>query len=177
MGAAPVNPYVDHGPWGTVAIGGLVVPGVVRSINGAERPEEWSVQRPTIASNAITVWRGTKLAEAIKITTDLPLETDYPKYVAVRDRLRPKIGRRPPTHAIVNAHVNFSDITRVSCRNISAPQWDRGRGVWFGVITVIQYAPPRRVNIGAAKAPKAERDPDADLKAQIKQLTAVAKKL
>ncbi len=60
-----LNPYRDPTPWGTVRIGGLAIPGTILSIDGAERPEEWDVQKPTEKSGATTVWKGTKVADAI----------------------------------------------------------------------------------------------------------------
>lgn len=175
--AAPVNPYTDFGPWGECTIDGQQVPGIISSINGAERPEEWNVQRPTIASNAITVWRGTKLAENIHIVTDLYNADQYTQYVRIRDLLRPRIGSRPPTRRIENATLAFSNITRIGCRNVAPPKWDKGRGVWVGNIYLIQYSPPRIADIGAAKAPKPDVDPDAALIAQNQALLNTAKSL
>lgn len=145
-----VNPYIDSGPWGTVEISGLLLPGTVLSIDGADRPEEWDVQKPTEKSGGATVWKGTKIADGIKIAIALPDKEAFDGYVQTRDRLRPEPGQKPPTHTIVNGVINFNGITRVSLKNIAAPKWERSGGYWKGEITLIDFLPPKDANTGAA---------------------------
>ncbi|MEQ9321675.1 MAG: hypothetical protein RIF41_21085 [Polyangiaceae bacterium] len=181
------NPYVDSGPWGIVEIGGLPLPGIVISIDGAEKPEEWNVQKATAKSGAATVWKGTKLAESIKIELALPTLESFDRYYQMRDVLRPKLGTKPPTYSIVNPAINFNGITRVSCRNIGMPKWVESTNYWKGLVEVLEYSPPKPANTGVAgssgvdvgdvlsKGAKSV-DPNADLNEQLKELTAEAKK-
>ncbi len=164
-GGARLNPYKDRGPWGKVIIGGLELPGVVRSVDGAERPEVWAVQMGVSVSGAVTVWRGTSLAEEIKILLALQNDSAFDRYYDVRDTLRPKIGKKPPAHAIVNAGINFSGITRVSCRNVGMPKWSEQGGYWTGLVTVIQFMPPRPVVAGTVEPPAATAEDPANERA------------
>lgn len=183
---AELNPYRDPGPWGIVAIGGARVPGVVESIDGASRPDEWQVQKPTEKSGATTVWKGTNIAQSIKVVTGLHDAKSVDDYYALRRVLRPKQGEKPPSHSIVNAAINFSEITTVACRDILPPRWVSNGGYWRGELDLIDYSPPKPAKTGAAGAARAgsaanggagESDPNADLQAQINELLTVAKKL
>lgn len=148
---AEPNPYRDAGPWGVVVIGGRRLPGVVLSIDGAERPEEWDVQKPTEKSGAATVWKGTGVAKSIKIIISLTSEAAVDEYRRVNRTLRPKLGAKPPSLPIVNPIINWVEITQVSCRNVAAPKWKGKEGYWTGEITVIDFSPPKPAKTGAAK--------------------------
>lgn len=164
------NPFTDSTPWGIVKIGGFTVPGIVKSIDGHEKPEEWTVQKATSSNNATTVWKGTKLAEAIKILTQFGNGPAFAKYYELRDLLRPKIGTKPPSHVIENPAINFVGVTRISNVNVGPPKFVEQGRYWTGEITVIEYnpsAPASTGPAGAAKAKADEPDPNADLKAFI----------
>lgn len=171
-----LNPYVDPGPWGFVEIGGFRLPGVVRSIDGAEKPEEWSVQKASAKSNATTVWKGTKLAESIKIGIELPNREAFARYYELALLLRPKIGTKPPSHVVANPIINFSGITRVSTGNVAPPK-PSANNSWFGEVTLVEYNPEKDANTGPAGGakPPAGADPNADVKAELqKALDAAA---
>lgn len=159
---ADPNPYVDSGPWGTAELGGLLLPGLILSIDGADRPEEWDVQKPTEKSGGATVWKGTKLADSIKIALALYDEAEFEGYNQLRRVLRPEPGQKPPTHTIVNGIINFNEITRVSLRNIAAPKWEKSGGYWKGEITLIDFSPPKPANTGAAGPAKPGSSGDGD---------------
>lgn len=165
------NPYVDRGPWGVVAVSGFTLPGIVRSIDGAAKPEDWNVQKGTAKSGATTVWKGTKLAESMKILLGLMNADQFAEYYTARDTLRPKIGTKPPSHTIVNPHINFSDITRVTCRDVGPPTWVESGGYWTGLVELLEFNPPRPANTGVANRPRAgvesDFDPNADVKRQL----------
>lgn len=150
-----LNPYVSQFEWGYVQIGDHLIPGVVTSIEGASKPEEWSVQKGTSSSNATTVWKGTKLAESIKITTNLYDVHQLDQYYWTRDILRPKLGTLPPSWTITNAHINFSKITRISVINVAPPKWLGSSNSWEGVIELIEYNPSKPAKAGPAGAAKA----------------------
>lgn len=179
---AELNPYRDPGPWGTVIIGGARVPGVVESIDGANRPEEWQVQKPTEKSGATTVWKGTNIATSIKIVTALPDAKSVDDYYALRRVLRPKQGEKPPSHSITNAAINFSEITVIACRDILPPKWERNGGYWKGEIDLIDFSPPKPAKTGAAGGAAAgaaggvgERDADQELQDQIYEVMRFGK--
>lgn len=170
-----LNPFLDASPWGVVDVGGLRLPGVVVSIDGANRPEDWQIQKPTAKSGASTVWKGTGLAETITIVLALANADAFQAYYAVRDALRPKIGTKPPSHVIVSPIINFSGITRVSCRNVEAPAWVASGGYWTGKVVLVEYNPPKPANTGPAGHPAAstevKNNPNADLEKVLKDLT------
>jgi hypothetical protein len=183
------NPFVNATPWGVVEIGGLRLPGVVLSINGADTPEEWNVQKPTEKEGATTVWKGTTIAESIDIELALATRKAFDAYYETRDALRPKRGTKPPTLSIINPAINFTGVTRVSCRNVAPPKWVSSGGYWLGKVTVLEYRPPKPANTGASTGggngstggagggAKDKPDPDADLQTKVKNLTNQAKNL
>lgn len=165
---ADLNPYVDPAPWYTLTIGGLAVPGTIVNIDGDRRPENWAVQMGISVSGAVTVWRGTKIAEAIKIDTVLFDRADVAAYYTLRNVLRPKLGRKPPAHALVNAKINFNAITRISVVDISSPSWNKADGSWLGNVILIQYSPPKPVAAGTVEPPKPTAEDPANVAAEQK---------
>lgn len=153
VASSNLNPYIDPDPWGVVILGGLQVCGIITAIDGHSKPEEWNVQKGTSSSGATTVWKGTKLAEAIKITVALVDAEMFENYYAVRDTLRPKLGTKPPSLTIVNAAINAVGITRVACVDISAPRPAAGLS-WSYEITLIEYNPTAPAKAGPAGAAK-----------------------
>lgn len=144
------NPFLDPGPWGSVLVGGTALPGIVRTIDGAEKPEEWTFQKGSGSNNATSVWKGTKLAEAIKIVLEAPDRTSFDALYAMRDALRPKIGKKPPSLAIESPVINFNGITRISSALIGQPAWNEGRCSWTIELTFCEYNPGKKTNAGAA---------------------------
>lgn len=177
-----LNPYQDSTPWGDVVIGGMTVPGVVLSIDGAKKPQEWEVQKPTEKSGGGSVWKGEKPAESIVIVTALVDSVHFGGYHALHRHLLPEPGKKPPTHEIVNGSINFVRITHVSCKDVGAPKWEGGNGgYWTGEITLTEYAPPQPTNTGLAGKPGkpdandpngGRPDPNARLKLQRDALLA-----
>lgn len=170
-----LNPYVSPKDWGDVIIGGVKIPGIILSIDGHEKPEEWIIQKGIEVSHSITVWRGTKLAESIKIVTNLYNRAEFDKYYDVATVLRPKLGKKPPSLSIVNAAINFSGITRVSCRNPGPPKPAAGLS-WTAEIDVIEFNPPRLAKVGPADPPKTKTENDV-LADQLAEVVAQARKL
>ncbi len=144
---ANLNPYVDPGPWGFVEIGGYRLLGVVRSIDGAEKPEEWNYAKGTASSGATSTWKGTKLAESIKIALEAPSFASFEGLYTLRDTLRPKIGNKPPALTITNAIINFNGITRVASVNIGQPKPVAGLS-WQIEIILSEFNPPKPANVG-----------------------------
>lgn len=170
-----LNPYVSWKEWGTITIGGVRVPGIIVSIDGHEKPEEWIIQKGLYVSHAVAVWRGTKLAESIKILTNLFNRAEFDKYHDVKTTLRPKLGGKPPALPIVNAAINFGGITRVSVRLPGTPKAAQGLS-WTAEIDLIEFNPPRQAPVGPADPPKTKSENDI-LADQLAEAVAQARKL
>lgn len=158
VAAIKPNPYRDPGPWRHITIAGVDVPGVIVSVDGCRKPEEWSVQKGTSASNATTVWKGTKLAENIKIVTNLHNEAEFDAYEDLRAILRPKLGQKPPSLPIVHPIFAEAGVTRIACVDV-APRLPTAGLSWLGEIIVIEYNPSKSVNAGPAGAAKSGTTP------------------
>lgn len=154
-----LNPYRSHTEWGRVIVGGVVLPGSVVSIDGARKPHQWAIQMGIQVSNAVTVWRGKKLAEAIKIVCNLYNQVEFDKWYDVQAVLDPPSGKKPPSVSIVNAHINFARITRVSCIYVDPPTPTKGLS-WLGELSVIEYNPPKPAKVGPADPPKVKTEND-----------------
>ncbi len=171
-----LNPYVSYKEWGKVIIGGFTIPGVVLSIDGVDKPEQWLVQMGIQVSNAFSIWRGTKLAEEMTIVTNLPNSTAIAAYWSLRDKLRPNIGTKPPTFAISNAIFAFAGVTRVACKTVKPPKKTSGLS-WLGEIVLIEYNPQKQAPIGPADPPPAQtengrkKDEIVGLMGEVKKLT------
>lgn len=153
VASSNLNPYIDPDPWGTVMIGGLQVMGIITAIDGHTKPEEWSVQKGTSSSGATTVWKGTKIAEAIKITVAMIDAGDFESYYVMRDTLRPKLGTKPPSLSIVHPAINAVSITRIACVDVGPPKPAAGLS-WSYEITLIEYNPTAPAKAGPAGAAK-----------------------
>ncbi len=171
------NPYLDPGPWGTIAIGGNQLPGIIVSINGAERPEQWDVQKGTAASGATIVWKGTTIADGIEILIALPFVDDFGEIYDVVAQLRPKLGTKPPSFSIINAIINFNGITQVSMKNIGQPTWVPGAGYWTVKLSLVEYRPSKPANAGPASSNVNKTETENDrLAAQLAAAVAAANK-
>lgn len=169
------NPYDSWKEWGTITVGGFLIPGVIQSIDGHEKPEEWIIQKGIEVSHAVTIWRGTKLAESIKVVTNLPNRAEFNKYWDFAALVRPKIGKKPPSLSIINAAINFSGITRVSIRLPGPPKAAAGLS-WTAEIDFCEFNPPRLAKVGPADPPKAKTENDI-LAEELGTVVAQARKL
>ncbi len=156
---AKLNPYRSAKEWGEIKIGPMLVPGVVLSLNGISKPQVWAVQMGIAVSNAVSVWRGQKLAEEMKIITNLHDEASFDAYYDLQAVLLPKPGKKPPSLPIVNAAINFARITRCSVRDILPPVPAEGLS-WLGEIHLIEFNPAKPAPIGPADPPKSKTEND-----------------
>jgi hypothetical protein len=161
------NPFVNAGPWGKVEIGGVRVPGIVRTIDGCNTPEEWQFQKGTNGNYAVSVWRGSKLAESIKITFALLDRESFSGYYALRRHLRPMRGKKPPSHAIVNPSINFGGITRCSIKDVGFPKWQESGGYWLAEIELCEFNPSKTAPTGPADPAKPPKEPSAQDAAEV----------
>ena len=149
-GSYDQNPYIDRGPWGICEINGVELPGVILSINGHEKPEEWNIQKPSDKSGASSVWKGTQIAEGIKIKMSLTGREQFEHYRALCRMLRPKLGEKPPTYVIANPSINFAEIYKVSTKLPGTPEWVAKEGYWTGEITLVEVYEPKPAKTGKA---------------------------
>jgi hypothetical protein len=156
--ASAANPFLGAS-WGKITIGGVLVPGAVKDIDGAVCPEVWVVQKGISVSGGVTIWRGRQIAENIKITVTLPNAEAFANYLALDGILRPSQAgtKQPPAMQIVNPALNFARITRVSCRYVAPPKEISGLA-WSGEISLIQYRPQKLAKVGPEDPPPAETE-------------------
>ena len=166
---AKLNPYRDPRPFQKVRIGNVELPGVLTDVTGVSKPENWVIQMGIQVSHAITIWRGTKLAENISLTCQLPDEASFDGYWEIRNVLRPKLGSRPPALVIVNAIFNFAGVTRVSVRDVIPPKPAAGNS-WVGEIQLIEFNPPKIAPVGPPDPPKAKSENDLLAEEFVKQV-------
>lgn len=152
------NPYRDNYPWGHLQIAGLEMPGIITSIDGAEKVETWVFQRGLATSNAVSIWRGRGLAENIEIICRVFDEASFDQCYTVRDALRPN-WKRPPVLPILNGALNFNRITRVALKNIVPPKPAPGLS-WEYKIVVVEYNPMRPVPVGPPDPERPETEND-----------------
>jgi hypothetical protein len=172
---AGLNPYRSSGPFGVVLLAGKSgmkqVPGILVSIDGARTPEEWAIQKPINASNAVTVWRGRNLAEAIVIVTNLYDEQSYDDWEALAAMLVPADPRSaPPILNVINPWINSRGITKCGVRYPDHPKPAAGKS-FTGELSLIQYRQRRIAKVGPPDAPPAD---SAQTKANKQKAAAVA---
>jgi hypothetical protein len=169
------NPFRDAFPFNNVVIGGIVAPGIVQSIGDPSKPHIWVYQQGLAAWNAVSIWRGQKLAEGFLITMRLCNEEQYDACYPFRDVLQPKLGKRPPVRPILNGMLDFIGVKRVSVKNIIAPKPAGGLS-WELGIELTEYNPMKPAPVGPPDAPKAESENDR-LQKEFSDLLKKASKL
>jgi hypothetical protein len=141
------NPFRDAFPFNNVMIGGVVAPGIVQSIGDPSKPHIWVYQQGLAAWNAVSIWRGQKLAEGFLITMRLCNEEQYDACYPFRDVLQPKLGRSPPVLPILNGMLDFIGVKRVSVKNIIAPKPASGLS-WELGIELTEFSPMKKADVG-----------------------------
>lgn len=169
------NPYRDLGA-DVVLLGDFQVPGFVVAIADADREFDWSVQKGTDTSGAITVCRGSKLCEAFTVTVAAPDVASFDALYDLRDVLLPPAGQKPPTFLIDNLVINFVGITRCSLKKLAQPEWNAKNGEWQLKVIFIEYSPSKATKTGPADPAKpddaAEKTPNDEATQQIHGLLA-----
>jgi hypothetical protein len=157
--AGRLSPYRFPLAWGRMIIGGIYVPGIIESIDGCEKPQRWVFQMGLTVSNSVSIWRGQKLAESIKIVTRLPDDQSFQDADRFMDIMLPTPGRKPPSLMCINAAFNWVGINRVSLVNFVAPKPAGGLSWTYG-IEVCEFNPMKQVPVGPADPPKGETEND-----------------
>lgn len=182
------NPYRDAGPFGIVEIGGVVVPGILQSINGCVAKQDWNFQKAgggggaanqanpdpanaaaaaatasaaqTAGSFGISVWRGALLAEEIEVISDVSRERHWDDMLDFILVLMPKRGKKVPSHSLVNPYANIVGISRCAVRELSVPLEEKiGGGQRFFRFKICEYNPKKTAPAGAADPAKPGQEP------------------
>ena len=153
------NPYRDASPFGRVKIAGVSVPGVIQTIEGFRKPDEWTFQKGSGGNNAATVWKGTKLAESGKLTIALFDLASFDAYEALRIVARPKLGTKPPSLPIESAIINGNGVLVVVCVDAPVALWIKPGGYWLAEMMFAEFNPPAPAKTGAAGAAKTPGTP------------------
>jgi hypothetical protein len=133
-----------------VKLGGIVLPGLVQSIKGANRKFIWEKQKGTASSGATIIYKGTDIAESIEIVTFAPTLAMQEASVKWNAYVTPaKIGGQPATFQIENVLIEFNKITRVSIAEVKQPDETKDQNVVF-VWLLTEYSPPAPAKTGPA---------------------------
>jgi hypothetical protein len=160
------SPFTHSDQWGSVVLGGRTVPGIIVSIDGAERPHEWLVQRAVGTSGSYTTWRGEKPAESIKLLIVATTVEDFEAMKSFRKYLVPIKGKRPPAFKVENEVINFNGITRVSIKLPGQPQ-EAGKGKWTWALEFIDFWPHIKAPIGKPSPANLKGDPKPKDEAEV----------
>ena len=146
-----LNPFLNPGPWGRIVTGGFTWPGVVLDIDDGEgRIQEWAFQRGTSGNGAVSIWRGQKLVESIKVTVGATTATAFNSLYELRDLLLPKPGKKPPSLPIENGGLNFIGITKAAIGKMKAPKWVKEGNYWTLDIGLVEFNPSKPAPAGPA---------------------------
>ncbi len=154
MSTGDPNPFVDPGPWGFVRVDDVLVETKLHEVDGAQKPEDWQVTKGTGSDGATATWKGTKLAEKVKLKFRATDEASFDAQTALRDRLRPKLGEKPPTVTITNAIVNWGGIFKVTLHEPAFPKYDEKNNAWDFEWEFIEYAPSKPTKTGPSDPSK-----------------------
>ena len=172
------NPFLNGDAFGVVGLTGGGAPvgftlaGALIAIDGANTPDEYAVQKGTGTSGATVTWRGSKVAEAVKLTFALTNAAQWAAAEAQVAILRPTRGQKPPSFTIVNPVINnFGKISRVSTVDPGQPKWDEKVFKFTIEIVFIEFRPTVAAKTSPVTPPT---DPNADLKNQAAVLIPAA---
>lgn len=152
--ASDPNPFRDPGPWGFVYINDVLIEATLIEVDGAQKPEDWQVTKGTGTDGATAAWKGTKLAEKIKLKFRATDEASFDAMSDLLAMVRPKLGEKPPTVTIVNAIVNWGGISKVTLHEPAFPKWEDSKQAWEFEWEFIEYAPSKPTKTGPSDPSK-----------------------
>ncbi len=169
------NPYDHPRVWGSIRLGGRLLPGIIISINGAIRPYDWQIQAAQGSSGATSVYKGEKLAESIEVVIGAPRASHFNAIESLRKYIAAPKGGKPPSFVVSNPVINFNGIGKVSIKEIGQPEYV-GKGSWTLKLTFLEYRPSSPVKTGPAD-PAKPGDPPTPANAAEKQMDDLLKKI
>ncbi len=142
--------FLEREPW-IVKLGGILLPGIVQTIKGANRKFIWEKQKGTASSGATIIFKGADIAESIEVMAYAPTLAMQEASKKWRAYIAPaKIGGKPPTFAIENVLIEFNGIARVSIAEIAQPEVMKDQNAVF-VWRFTEYLPPAPAKTGPAE--------------------------
>lgn len=173
-----------------VKVGGRRVPGIVEDIQIEGRSLKWDVQQAIGTSGGITIYRGGKPIESVKIIVRLvdpeteentdEVEAEWKSFV---EMTVPKDGKKPPSFEFQNELADFlrPRLAKVAHKGHSIPE---AATIQSGAPKVwIEFIEPRPRKIAPAGPPKpaqldnAVRPPEDAREVEIQQLIEKAKQI
>lgn len=172
---ADLNLYDDPGPWGDIAIGPLLmVAAVLVEVDGARKPEEWKVQKGTGTKGATLTWRGTQLAEKLKLKFRVVDDAGFQEMTDLGRIFRPILGQKPATVPVINGFVNGGGIYRIVLEEPAEPKYDHRTGATDYEWGCKEYAPSQTTDVGIAGGPtKDPADPPTQQSAADKEIASL----
>jgi hypothetical protein len=154
------NPFVDPGPFGFIYFDDVLVKTTLIEVDGCVKPEDWQVTKHVSGDGATAAWRGTKLAEKIKLKFRATDDASYAAQGDLYNQLRPKLGLKPPTVTVTNAIVNWGGIGKVCLHEPAFPKWVSDKHAWDFEWELIEYAPTKQTTTGPSDPAKPETSTD-----------------
>ncbi len=152
------NPYIDPGPFGEVIIGDMRVECHLVEIDGCSKEEDWNVQKGTKSKGGTASWKGTKVAEKVKLKWRASTAAEYAAMGDLYTMMRPRPGEKPPTFHIINPVVNWGGIGEIALKAPPQPKWLPKEGAWEFDWEFIEYDPTSDAKTGKADPPKPPED-------------------
>lgn len=154
-GTVPGGPF-DPGAFGFVYFDDIIVQATLLEVDGCTKPEEWQITKGSGSDGATADWKGTKLAEKIKLKFRATTDAEYADQGRLRDQLRPKLGQKPPSVTITLAMVNWGGIYKVRLVEPAYPKWVADKRAFDFEWEVGEHAPSKQTKTGASDPAKPE---------------------
>ena len=150
------NPFVDPGLFGFVYLDDVFIACTLIEVDGAAKPEEWQITKGSGSDGATAAWKGTKLAEKLKLKFRATDAASYNAMTAMRDQVRPKLGQKPPSLNITNEIINWAGISKIRLVEPAFPKWEAINRAWEFEWEFGEHAPSKQTTTGASDPAKPE---------------------
>ena len=150
------NPLVDPGPFGTISFDDVPVLATLIEVDGATKPEDWHITKGSGSDGATADWKGTKLAEKIKLKFRATTQDEDDDQTRLRDQVRPKIGQKPPSLTVDNGVINWGGIAKVRLVEPAQPKWLADKGAWDFEWEFGEHSPSKPTTTGPSDPAKPE---------------------
>ncbi len=147
-----MNPFDHQKAYGTMKLGPHQVPGVIQDIDGADREFVWEVKKPVSTGGADADFKGAKLAEGIKVKSELVTAADFLALEKFRKSVTPPKGQKPSAFDVTNAILTNNGIARVTIKKVGQEKWEGGR--WTFTLELLEHDPAKKTAVGAVGSSK-----------------------
>jgi len=176
------NPIDNPDLYDSIELAGRRSPGVV-TLSGHDRNHKWDVKPADGANGASTTHKGEEITQfqaSFYLVKDPVLGLDefalWETFAAIIRKSIPKVGS-PTALKIYHPDLAANDIKTISHATIGGMTHD-GKGGATVVVKFLEYRPIKKKTSSGSPLPKPleKPDPNADLKAQVRDLTNEAKR-